>query len=94
MRAAKLTCSSGRPQKLDCHAKAGAVVGQLDGGVVQIGDGGDEAKSETAAGRRARALEPIEPPKDILPLGCRYARAIVGQLDGEAVVANVAAEPK
>jgi hypothetical protein len=53
---------------------------------MQIRDRSDEAKPETAPRRGARPLEPVEPPKNIIPLGSRYARTIVRQFDDAAVV--------
>ena len=67
-------------RKADLDTKSGGVIGKHDLGAVQVDDRCDEAQSQPASIRRAGALQPVKPAKDILPLGRRYAGACIRYL--------------
>ena len=67
-----------RVREMQLDDKAGLVVSHFDPSVVKIGDGGDEAETETAAGAVPARLEAIKAPQNMLALLDRDTESTIG----------------
>ena len=70
----------------DLYAEPRRVIAKRDASAMELGDRGDEAQSQSTAGRRAGALKPVKTAKYVLAFTLWNPRPIIGDLDDIGIV--------